>query len=404
MNMNGRKLVSSVMSRDVCRVGVEQTAGEVLALMRSRSVSSVLVIENELILGIITERDIVKSLQRAGKVNALSCADLMQSPVVTVTARTPCMDAYHLMVSRAIRHLAVTDETGHVVGIASEGDVMRNFGIEYYMNFKDVGSVMSADFCRLAPSATVADALKCMVKRRQSCVVVVDERGRPAGMLTERDVVRLCADEADPEQLTLYEAMHAPVVTVRPRKRLHAAVKAMEDAHIRRLVAVDDRGIACGLLTHHEIARGLEGDYVNYLKEIVELQARSLQRVEQAVDEKLLLSNILRSVSGTAVLASDLDYRISYATPSITQVLGLRMEDLGGADLRDTLKRVGWQGANASLREETVSGGARHYVVPTHRGKTDFQVSLLLNAQNDPQGYLVLAQKVRDAVFKQSGV
>ena len=83
----------------------------------------------------------------------------------------------------------------------------------------------------------------------------------------------------------------------------------MEETHIRRLVVVDDDGVACGLLTHHEIARGLEGDYVTYLREIVELQARDLQHAAQAIDEKLLLANILRSVTGTAVLASDLEYR-----------------------------------------------------------------------------------------------
>lgn len=394
MNCAERKLVSAVMTRDVCQLGIERTAHDVLTLMQAHSVSSVLIVEQEMILGVITERDIVLALERKGELHALGCADLMQSPVITVNADTPCLDAYRLMTSRAIRHLAVTDKHGHVCGIASEGDVMRHFGIEYYMNFKDVGSVMSTDFCRLAPAAPVAEALARMVDRRQSCVVVVDERDRPLGMLTERDVVRLWAERDHPDLLLLEQAMHAPVLTVKPRKRLHAAVKVMEDAHVRRLVVVDDRGAACGLLTHHEIARGLEGDYATHLKEIVELQARSRQTADHAINEKLLLSNVLRSASETALLASDLDYRISYATQAVAPVLGLRVEAVGGADLRETLQRIGWQEASLSLREQVVTAGARHYVVPTHRGHTDFQVSLLLNEQDQPQGYLVLAQKI----------
>jgi len=393
MNIH-RKLISAVMTKQVCQVRVDQPASDALDLMQSHHVSSVLVIENDLILGIITERDIVRALHTDSRqLREFNCADLMQAPVLSVGAKTRCLDAYHLMAGRGIRHLAVTDEAGHVLGIASEGDVMRNFGIEYYMNFKDIAHVMSKVFCKLPPTATVGDALRDMVEQHQSCVVVVDPQGHPAGVLTERDVVRLSNERPHPQQLLLSEAMHAPVMTAKPGKRLHAAVKMMEDAHVRRLVIVDEHGVACGLLTHHEIARGLEGDYVTYLKEIVELQARHLQQAAQAIDEKLLFANILRSVTGTAVLASDLDYRISYATPSVAEVLGLRMDEVGGADIRDTLKRVGWHSAEHSLSEESVGRGARHYVVATGSGKTDFQVSVLLDAQNDPRGYLVLAQR-----------
>lgn len=392
MNIS-RRAISAVMTRSVCHVSIEQTARDALALMQRHTVSSVLVVEHEMILGIITERDIVRALHCNGKLKALSCVDLMQSPVVTTPATTSCLDAYHLMAGRAIRHLAVTDKAGHVLGVASEGDVMRNFGIEYYMNFKDVASVMSTEFCKVPLSATLADALDLVVEKHQSCVVVVDGQGRPAGVLTERDAVRLWNEEAQPKQVAVRDAMHAPVMTVKPRKRLHAAVKSMEEAHIRRLVVVDNDGVACGLLTHHEIARGLEGDYATYLKEIVELQARNLQQAAQAIDEKLLLANILRSVTGTALLASDLDYRISYATPSVAQVLGLRMEEVGGTDLRAALQRAGWQGAGWSLSADAVAQGAQHYLVATAGGMTDFQVSGLIDAENHPQGYLVLAQK-----------
>lgn len=387
-----RKKISSVMTRTVCRVGVHESAWDVLALLQQRSVSSVLVIEDEMILGIITERDIVRALHRGRDLQALGCVDLMQSPVITVTGTTNCIDAYHLMASRGIRHIGVTDEQGHVMGIASEGDVMRNFGVEYYMNFKTVGTVMYTEFCKLPPTAMVADALAQMIDSHQSCVIVVDARDRPVGLLTERDVVRLCRANARPDLLPVAKAMHSPVISVRPRKRLHTAVKAMEEKHIRRLVVVDEQGVACGVLTHHEIARGLEGDYADFLKEIVAMQASHLQEVAHAADEKLLLDNILRSVRGTAVLASDLDYRISYATPSVSQVLGLSTAEIGGTDLRHTLRRVGWQSVDASLHEDSVAQGVRNYIVPTSAGRIDFQVSVLLDAQHNAQGYLVMAQ------------
>lgn len=388
-----RKPISAVMTRIVCQAGIDRSAADMLALMHDKSVSSVLVVEDEMILGIVTERDIVRALYQNGNLKALSGIDLMQSPVITVRDTSSCLDAYHLMAGRGIRHLAVTDEAGHVLGIASEGDLMRDFGIEYYMNFKDVGRVMSAEVCRLKAAATVADAVAQMIEKRQSCVLVVDEKGCPAGLLTERDVVRLCRERVHPEHLALSEVMQAPVKTVRPRALLHEAVKSMAAAHIRRLVVVDDDGVVCGLLTHHEVVRGLEGDYVSYLKEIVEMQARNLQAAAQVIDEKLLLSNILRSATGTAVLASNLDYRVSYATPAVAEVFGLRAEELVGTDIRVALRRLGWVDVDALLGEAGLADGAQRHKLVVDGGEIDLQISLLLDTQHRAQGYLVLGQR-----------
>jgi len=388
-----RKRISAVMTRTVCQAGTDLAAADMLALMQSKSVSSVLVVEDEMILGIITERDIVRTLHHKGNLKALSCVDLMQSPVITVGEATLCLEAFHLMAGRGIRHLAVTDEAGHVLGIASEGDLMRDFGIEYYMNFKDVGHVMSREVCRLPATATVADAVAAMIGKHQSCVLIVDAKGAPVGVLTERDIVALCHKHAHPENLALSEVMHAPVKTVKAGELLHEAVKSMASAHIRRLVVVDDEGVVSGLLTHHEIVRGLESDYVSYLKDIVETQARNLHEAARAIDEKLLLANILRSATATAVIASDLDYNVSFATPAVADVLGQRAEEIIGKDIRATLKRIGWHDADVFLGSEVLAEGAQHYAVAIGGGTMDLRVSLLLDAEDRTQGYLVLAQK-----------
>lgn len=388
-----RKPISAVMTRTVCQVGIDQTAVDTLALMQTRSVSSVLVVEDEMILGIVTERDIVRALHQNGNLKALSCIDLMQSPVITVTDTTCCLEAYHLMAGRGIRHLAVTDVAGHVLGIASEGDLMRDFGIEYYMNFKDVGGVMSTDICLLPALATVADAATQMIEKHQSCVLIIDEKGCPAGVLTERDIVRLCNEQVHPEHLALGQVMQAPVKTVKAGELLHEAVQAMAAARIRRLVVVKDDGSVCGLLTHHEVVRGLETDYVTYLKEIVEIQARNLQQAKQAVDEKLLLANILRSATGTAVLASDLEYRVSYATPAVAEVFGLRHGEIIGTDIRTALRQLGWHDAEALLGTAPLAEGAQHHTLTTGGATIDLQVSLLLDAVDCAQGYLVLGQR-----------
>lgn len=388
-----QKPISEIMTRTLCQVGPHQTALDALTRMRSKSVSSVLVVENGAILGIITERDIVRAVHTHGNLRSMGCTELMQAPVVSVRPTTPCLEAYHKMTEQGIRHLAVTDDAEQVLGLASEGDLLRDFGIEYYMNFKNIGGVMRTDVCLISATAIVADAVEMMIENHQSCVLVVDNLKRPIGVLTERDVVRLCSDHAQAELLVMSDVMHSPVKTARSNGLLHEAVALMATAHIRRLVVVDDEGAICGVLTHHEIVRGLQNDYHDYFQELVDIQSRGLVRSAQPIDEKLILSTILGATSGTAVLASDLDHHIRHLNPAVMALLGLDTTETMGLDLRATMKRCGWPDADAVLCESALGAGPQTFQIVVNSIKIALRVFLMRDEQTRSCGYLVLAQR-----------
>ncbi len=389
---NQQKSISQIMTRTLFQVATNQTATEALTLMRNKAVSSVLVVEDEAILGIITERDIVRAVHTNADFKAMSCVELMQSPVLSVSPDTTCLKAYQKMADRGIRHLGVTDESGKVLGLASEGDLMRDFSIEYYMKFKDVGSVMNPDVCMLSDTDLVADAVKLMIDKHQSCVTIVDDQKRPIGILTERDVVRLCSDQADSDRLVLREVMHAPVSTARPRDLLHEAVKSMAARHIRRLVVVDQAGAIIGLLTHHEIVRGLRGDYAAYFRALADVQADAQVQIKPQVDEKLILATMLRAQPGTAVLTTDMDYRICYATPSVAGVLQLDPAAIIGSDLRETLQLAGWPNTLSVVAEAVRSDGAQSFDAVIGGSKISLRVLLMRDAQDRSCGILVLVE------------
>lgn len=388
-----KKPISEIMTRTLCQVGPDQIVTDALARMRSKSVSSVIVVDGLAIRGIITERDIVRAVNTIANFRKMRCADLMQSPVVAVGPDTTCLDAYRRMAKRGIRHLAVVDAKGKVLGLASEGDMMRDFGIEYYMNFKDVGGVMSTQVCLLATSALVADAVDLMIDKHQSCVLVVDAQRRPLGVVTERDVVRLCSDHVNSELMPLGQVMQSPVKTVQAHELLHVAVKSMGEAGIRRLVVVDEAGAVRGLLTHHEIVRGLEGNYDDYFNALTDLQGSSQCHEGLPIDEKQILATLLRSTNGTAVLAADLDFRVSYLTATVTDMFGLRAADIMGADLRDTLKQAGWTDAHDVLCEAALTDGATTFHAAIGTVRLAIRVLLVRDAQDRSCGFLVLARR-----------
>ncbi|MFT8244987.1 CBS domain-containing protein [Roseomonas sp. BN140053] len=77
------------------------------------------------VMGIISERDIVRAMARAGEGTAALLAEaLMTRELSTVSPRTTITDALAMMTDRRIRHLPVLDE-GRLAGMVSIGDLVK---------------------------------------------------------------------------------------------------------------------------------------------------------------------------------------------------------------------------------------------------------------------------------------
>ena len=388
------KPISEIMTRNVCQVGSEQTVLDALARMRSKLVSSVLVVDGDELCGIITERDFVRAVHTSVDFRTMKCSGLMQSPVVAMLPEASCLDVYHQMAGRRIRHIAIIDSAGKIVGLANEGDLMRDFGLEYYMNFKNVGGIMTTEMGLLKSTDLVVDAVELMYERSLSCIMVVDDGRRPIGMLTERDVVGLCGDHPQFERMALGEVMHSPVKTVTANDLLHDAVKAMAAARIRRLAVVNDVGAVIGLLTHHEIVRQMDTDYAAHIRAVTDLLSQGQIQFKPLIDEKLVLATLLSLAPETALLAADLNYHIGYMTPGAPDLLGLDADKCEGVDVRDVLEAAGWgERAHDDIREAALADGQQAFEAILNNSVFVMRVFLMRDDQDRPCGFLVRVQR-----------
>src|SRR5262245_20582374 len=81
--------------------------------MADRNVGAAGVVENDRLVGIITERDVLRRVVAEGRDPLrASVADVMSSPVVSVALHTSVANAATIMRSNHIRHLAVLDAEG----------------------------------------------------------------------------------------------------------------------------------------------------------------------------------------------------------------------------------------------------------------------------------------------------
>jgi CBS domain-containing protein len=112
------------MAREVVAVAPEDTLGEAAQRMTDKGIGSAVVLDHGRLIGILTERDLLKAM--AGRVHASEARvrEWMTADPVVASGTTPASEAARTMLARGFRHLPVVEE-GRTIGIVSLRDVMR---------------------------------------------------------------------------------------------------------------------------------------------------------------------------------------------------------------------------------------------------------------------------------------
>jgi len=119
------------------------------------------------------------------------------------------------------------------------------------MNIKDV---MVKEIITVNPTAKIRDAVELMNKNQIGCLVVT-RKGKPVGIMTERDVLKkIVCGRKDPEQTRVSEIMSKPLIVGRVDMDWLEAVKLMLDQNIKKLPISDGERLV-GLVTLTDIAR-----------------------------------------------------------------------------------------------------------------------------------------------------
>lgn len=131
--MGSELRVGDIMTKTVIVVPFGKPLSEVTKLMKKHAIGSVIVVDDKAgkhAKGIITERDIIhKILARGGDPYKTPVEKVMASPLRVVKAETTIEDAAHAMRENRVKRLPVVNQNNELIGILSEGDIMRIFPI-----------------------------------------------------------------------------------------------------------------------------------------------------------------------------------------------------------------------------------------------------------------------------------
>ena len=322
--------IGQIITRKVITVSTDTPMSEAVAVMALARISCLVVAEEGKPLGIFTERDVVKGASKGVAFDQRPIREMMTSPVVTIPGSLSLYEAYNQLLTNGIRHHGVVDRAGRVTGVLSQSDLIDHLGLEYFVEMRKIEQVMSPGVVTVERTVPVLEVLGQMAGGRISCVVIAD-RQRPIGILTERDVARLVAAGTNISNLPVQDVMTAPVLTVLSGSTVQNSAVTMKNSGIRRVVVVNGEGLIVGIITQSDIIKGLEGQYIESLKKVIRDKEDVLRETaRELLDKSVYLDGILSSSIDMAIVATDVDYQIKYFNPVAENVFGCSAEEVVG--------------------------------------------------------------------------
>ncbi len=283
---------------------------------RGRS-SCALVMENQRLLGIFTERDAVKLAAMQRSFHGVKVGEVMTSKDIVTLSLPELKDVFSIIRQLrryGIRHLPVTDEHNQVVGIVTLSTLRQVLQPNTLLRFRQVKDVMTPRVVHGRPTDSLLTLSQIMAQQQVSCVVIATEIEttdgaalRPDGIVTERDIVQFEALGFDFSELQAEAVMSRPLFLMRPDDSLWKAQQQMEVRHLRRLVVADEAGRLQGIITQSSLLHALDPmemySVLDFLQrrvcelEIVQDQGRLLEPVS-AIDGPLPACQVNGQESG----------------------------------------------------------------------------------------------------------
>ena len=119
------KQILSSKGNEIYSISPNETVYEALKVMSDKKIGALLVVEDDNIFGIMSERDYARKVTLMGKSSKdAPVREIMSSKVIYVNPNQSVEECMALMIEKRIRHLPVL-ENGKLVGLISIGDVVK---------------------------------------------------------------------------------------------------------------------------------------------------------------------------------------------------------------------------------------------------------------------------------------
>jgi CBS domain-containing protein len=123
---NRMSLIKSIMQRDLVLASEFESIKTAVESLASRNVGALLVTRNGKLIGIVSERDVLRRVMATDKKATDTCVlDIATRNPTTVDEDTPIRECIRIIRKRGFRHLPIVDAQQHPIGIVSSRDLLQ---------------------------------------------------------------------------------------------------------------------------------------------------------------------------------------------------------------------------------------------------------------------------------------
>jgi SulP family sulfate permease len=215
--------------------------------------------------------------------------EVMRTEVVTVSPDTPTTEIVALLLQKGYRSLPVVAENGRLLGIITDGDLLRRVGLSTRLNVAATdwqeqfaalseqaatgANLMTAPVLTITPTDSLRQAVQKMTTHHLKRLPVVAENGRLVGWISRVDILRALDQErplAEPSaeeseyhavsrsNASIADLMYQDVPTVSVQAKLEEIVQALEQNSRSRVVVVNDQQQVLGIITDGDLLRRIQ--------------------------------------------------------------------------------------------------------------------------------------------------
>ncbi|MBD2123377.1 diguanylate cyclase domain-containing protein [Trichocoleus sp. FACHB-262] len=292
--------LSSAIAHDHLSVSPDLPMTEVVKLMSQAHKSYVLVVDADQLVGIFTERDVVRLTAAKTSWLEVAIATVMTTPVITLqeSDATDVLVLLSRLWRHRIRHLPILDQRERIIGVVTRQSIREALKPAALLKARQIHEVMVSPVVAAPITTSVLQLSQLMHQHQISCVVLVQPEAtnpaiaKPIGILTERDVVRLQAQNLDLAQTSVVAVINRPLHAIQPQASLWSAHEQMQQHQIRRLVVVGEAGELLGLVTQSSILQSLDPlelhPTLDALQQEVEARTQEMQQTNEQLQREIV--------------------------------------------------------------------------------------------------------------------
>lgn len=237
--------VHEIMTTHLTSAPVAAPVHEVMSQMIAEDVGRIVITDDEVPVGVFTEKDVLKRVVYAGlDAEQTLIKSVMSSPIRAVREETHIVEAFTRMYRGKYRHLLVRGRRGRIVGIVSMRRILK-IAVELGQGANEtqtLADIAETDAVYIDPAESVAAAVQLLVLKELSSIVI-GTANKPLGIFTERDVLkRVGLAEIDRRATPIKDVMTAPMITLPASTFVGDALAEMYRRDIRNLPITDSGG------------------------------------------------------------------------------------------------------------------------------------------------------------------